>query len=123
MFGSLVREHSDFDLDQRHTGQNPLGFQRWMDCRTGRRGTMTYLNLDCIETASSSAFQAQEPYPWAHIQGTLTAEMSEFQRMVGVKRSHGQAPHNRGIPHYREGMAVAEPWQAFIDELHGKAYD
>ena len=79
---------------------------------------MNYLNLDCIERVSSSDFQAQKPYPWAHIQGTLSAEgwevlrknlpdMAQFQRMVGVKRGYGQAPHNRGILHYREGMDVA----------------
>ena len=49
--------------------------------------------------------------------------MTQFQRMVGVKRGYGQAPHNRGILHYREGMDVAEPWKDFIAELHGKAYD
>ena len=27
--------------------------------------------------------------------------MSQFQRMVGVKRGYGQAPHNRGLLHYR----------------------
>src|SRR5208282_1655482 len=95
---------------------------------------MTYLNPACIEGVSSSAFQAQKPYPWAHMQGTLTAagwerlratlpDMTQFQRMVGVKRSFGQAPHNRGILHYREGMGVAGPWKEFIAELHGKAYD
>ena len=94
----------------------------------------TYLNLDCIENVSSTAFQEQEPYPWALMQGTLIPaawdtlranlpDMSQFQRMVGVKRGYGQAPHNRGLLHYRDGMAVAEPWREFIAELHGKAYD
>jgi hypothetical protein len=93
-----------------------------------------YLNLDSLQAVSSSAFQAQKPYPWAQMQNTLTAEgwerlraglpdMSQFQRMVGVKRGYGQAPHNRGILHYWQGMAVAEPWQAFIAELHGTDYD
>jgi hypothetical protein len=95
---------------------------------------MTCFNPDCIERVSASAFQAQKPYPWAHMQDTLTTEgwdrlratlpdMSQFQRMVGVKRGYGQAPHNRGLLHYREGMDIAEPWKAFIAELHGKAYD
>jgi hypothetical protein len=95
---------------------------------------MTYLNLGCIDRVSSTAFQTQKPYPWAHIQDTLTAEgwdslraglpeMSQFERMIGVKRGYGQAPHNRGILHYRDGMDVAAPWKAFIAELHGKAYD
>jgi len=95
---------------------------------------MTYLNLGCIGRVSAGAFQAQTPYPWAHMQGTLTNEgweqlratlpdMAQFQRMVGVKRGYGQAPHNRGILHYREAMDIAEPWKAFIAELHGKDYD
>jgi hypothetical protein len=97
-------------------------------------GLMTYLNLDCIGRVSADAFQAQKPYPWAQMQGTLTAEgwdflrgtlpdISQFQRMVGVKRGYGQAPHDRGILHWREEMPVAEPWRAFIAELHGQAYD
>ncbi len=95
---------------------------------------MTYLNHHCIDNVSSSDFQAQKPYPWAHMQDTLTAEgwdqlradlpdMTQFQRMVGVKRGYGQAPHNRGLLHYREGMGVADSWKAFIAELQGKNYD
>lgn len=95
---------------------------------------MAYLNLDCLDSVSAGAFQGQKPYPWAHMQGTLTPDgwdklratlpgISEFLRMVGVKRGYGQAPHDRGILHYREGMAVAEPWKAFIAELQGKAYE
>jgi hypothetical protein len=95
---------------------------------------MTYLDLDCIGRASASVFQAQKPYPWVHMQGTLTSDgwerlratlpdISKFQMMVGVKRGYGQAPHDRAILHYRDQMAVAEPWQAFVAELHGKEYD
>lgn len=95
---------------------------------------MQYLNPKVIEGVSAEAFQKNKPYPWAHMQDTLTQEgwnelratlpdMSDFQRMVGVKRSFGQAPHNRGILHYQDGMPVAEPWKNFIAELHGKSYD
>lgn len=95
---------------------------------------MTYLNLDCLKQVSERAFQDQKPYPWAHMQGTLTPcgweklrealpDMEQFDRMINVKRGYGQAPHNRGILHYRKGMELAEPWQAFIEELQGKPYD
>lgn len=94
---------------------------------------MQYLNLGAIEGVSVEAFQNNKPYPWAHMQDTLTQDgwdqlretlpdMSEFQRMVGVKRAFGQAPHNRGILHYQDGMPVAEPWKRFIAELRGAAY-
>ncbi|HYW38525.1 MAG TPA: hypothetical protein VE957_10455 [Terriglobales bacterium] len=95
---------------------------------------MTYFNYNCLDAVSSEGFRAQKPYPWAHMRGTLTDEgwnklretlpdISQFERRVGVKRAYGQAPHNRGILHYREGMVCAEPWKEFIAELHGKAYD
>ncbi|MGO8698822.1 MAG: hypothetical protein ACLQVY_14000 [Limisphaerales bacterium] len=95
---------------------------------------MNYLNLECINGVSASAFQLQRPYPWAQMQDTLTSagwnklratlpEMAKFQQMVGVKRGYGQEPHNRGILHYREGLELAEPWKAFIAELHGQEYE
>ncbi len=95
---------------------------------------MKYLNLDCLESVAAEEFQNRKPYPWVHMQGTLTSEgwdrlratlpdISEFRRMIGVKRSYGQAPHNRGILHYLDGVNVAEPWKEFIGELRGKTYD
>lgn len=70
---------------------------------------------------SAAAFQAQKPYPWSYMRNILTEQgwnslraslpdIAEFDLMVGVKRAHGQAPHNRGILHYRAGMVCAEPW-------------
>lgn len=95
---------------------------------------MPYLNLDSLAAPSAEAFQHQRPYPWTRMQNTLTdqgwealratlPDMAQFQRMVGVKRAHGQAPHNRGILHYIDGMEVAPPWRDFIAELHGPTYD
>lgn len=94
---------------------------------------MQYLNLKCIDAVSDEEFRKQKPYPWAHMQDTLTPEgwselratlpdMAQFRRMVGVKRAYGQAPHNRGILHYLDGMEVAQPWKDFIAELNGPAY-
>lgn len=95
---------------------------------------MSCLNHANLSTVSPASFQAQKPYPWAHMRDTLLQEgwdtlratlpdISQFQRMIGVKRAHGQAPHNRGILHYVDGMECAEPWKEFIAELHGKDYD
>ncbi len=94
---------------------------------------MQYLNLKCIEAVSSDGFRKQEPYPWVQMQDTLTQDgwsalratlpnIADFRRMIGVKRAHGQAPHNRGILHYLDGMTVAQPWKEFIAELNGPAY-
>lgn len=94
---------------------------------------MSYLNQASLDAASAAAFRQRQPYPWTHMQGTLTPEgwdklraglpeISEFRKMVGVKRAHGQAPHDRGILHYLEGMDVAPSWQEFIAELQGPAY-
>jgi hypothetical protein len=95
---------------------------------------MNYLNYSNLQAVSDEAFRTRKPYPWARIQDTLTEEgwiklrdnlpdISQFRMLIGVERAYGQAPHNRGILHYREGMACAEPWKEFIAELNGKAYD
>ena len=95
---------------------------------------MPYLDWDCIETMSAEAFQKQQPYPWVSIQNTLTPEgfeqlratlpdVAHFRRMVGVKRSYGQASHDRAILHYLPGMTLPRPWQEFIAEVRGPRYD
>ena len=95
---------------------------------------MTYLNREVIEGLSAEAFQSQKPYPWVNIQGTLTPEgfedlrttlpdVSLFERMVGVKRGYGQAPHDRAILHYRPGHEMASPWKEFLTELQGESYE
>jgi hypothetical protein len=95
---------------------------------------MSYLNFETLKEVSAEAFKAQKPYPWAHMQSTLTDEgwhklrqsmpdISQFYKMVGVKRGYGQGPHNRGILHYRPGVNCSEVWKEFIAELNGKEYD
>jgi hypothetical protein len=94
---------------------------------------MQYLSQQVIEGAAENAFRNRKPYPWVNMQGTLTQEgfdrlhdtlpdISQFQRMVGVKRAYGQGPHDRGILHFRPGIKVAEPWEEFLAELRGEAY-
>jgi len=94
---------------------------------------MEYLNHKRMEEVSSEAFQARQPYPWVHMDGTLTPEGNErlretlpdislFERQVGIKRAYGQAPHDRCLLHHRPGMELTEPWKEFIAELHSDTY-
>lgn len=92
-----------------------------------------YLDGERLNKVSAQAFQAQKPYPWVSIEGILTPEgyqrlretlpnESIFERQVGIKRSHGQASHDRYLLHFRPGLMVSAPWQEFIAELHGDTY-
>ena len=95
---------------------------------------MQYLNFETLQNVSSEGFKQRQPYPWVHIESSLTAEGFErlrtslpsiesgFARHVDVKRGHGQAPHNRYLLHYRSGIQIEEPWREFIAELRGPAY-
>lgn len=96
---------------------------------------MQYLDPARLEQISARDFQDRQPYPWADIPNSLTPEGFEtlrqalpdvaedgFQKMVGVKRAYGQAPHNRYILHYYPGLKLAPPWRDFIAELHGSVY-
>ena len=96
-------------------------------------GAMNYLNYRSLENISAQAFRQQQPYPYAEIEGALTDEGFErlrqalpdvalFDRHVGLQRGYGQAGHDRYMLHYVPGLEVPEPWQEFIAELHGEAY-
>ena len=95
---------------------------------------MQYLDLARLEATPSDAFRNQSPYPWTTIDHPLTADgfetlyqalpdVSMFERVVGARRGYGQAPHDRCILHYGEGLDIARPWKEFIAELRGEAYD
>jgi hypothetical protein len=95
---------------------------------------MQYLNRDCIEGLAAGAFQKQQPYPWVNIQNTLTPEgferlraglpdISQFRRMVGVKRGHGQGYHDRAILHYQPDTMMSQPWKEFVNEIKGPDYE
>lgn len=94
---------------------------------------MQFLEQKNLEALSVESFRCQRPYPWASISATLTPEgfqslretlpdVALFDRKEGVKRAHGQAPHNRYILHYRPGMELPNAWKEFIAELHGNVY-
>ncbi len=94
---------------------------------------MQHLNLASIQIASPQDFQTRQPYPWVSLENPLTPDGYEnlrqtmpdvagFNRLVGVKRAYGQAPHDRYLLHYRPDLDLAAPWKEFIAELQGSEY-
>ncbi len=94
---------------------------------------MKYLDQSKLDEFDAVGFRSLLPYPWANPQGLLTIEGFEelrrclpekslFDAQFGVKRSYGQAPHDRLSLEYRPGLDIAPAWQEFIDELRGPVY-
>jgi hypothetical protein len=96
---------------------------------------LQYLNLELLNRISADDFKNRPPFPWAHIENSLTPDGYEtlrstlpgtdaegFNRNVGVKRAHGQMSHDRYMLHYRAGLELPKPWREFLDELNGPAY-
>lgn len=84
-----------------------------------------------LDRLSAAKFQKGEPYPYFHIDRTLTPEgyerlretlpsLENFDRHEGMKRGHGQMPHNRFMLHYKAGLELPGPWREFLDELRGR---
>jgi len=97
------------------------------------RALMTYLDYDRLDGLDAEAFRSQNPYPWINPEGLLTPEgqrrllatlpdLSLFTRRFGVRRSHGQASHDRFALEYRTDLHVADDWHAFVSELRGPRY-
>lgn len=94
---------------------------------------MAYLNPAVLDSIDPAAFQAAQPYPWANPQGFIREEryrelldclpdISEFRAFFGKQRKHGQASHDRFTLDYERGMALAQPWREFVEELCGDQY-
>lgn len=94
---------------------------------------MTYLDLERLEALDVATFRSRKPYPWINPEAVLTEEgygrlletlpdVSRLNPVFGLKRSHGQKPHDRFALEYHEGLDIAEPWHAFVKELRGAAY-
>jgi hypothetical protein len=94
---------------------------------------MNYLNREVLENLPAEKFKKTQPYPYVHIDRSLTPEgyealraslpgVEQFDKHVGMKRGHGQMPHNRYMLHYKAGLALPRPWQEFLDELRGDYY-
>jgi hypothetical protein len=76
---------------------------------------MSYLDYETLESIDPTQFQRAKPYPWLNPAGTLTEtgyqrllgnlpDISIFEPMFGVKRSHGQRPHDRYVLEYRDKL-------------------
>jgi len=94
---------------------------------------MSYLDYEKLETIDPAQFQEAKPYPWLNPAGTLTEtgyqrlltnlpDISLFEPMFGIKRSHGQQPHDRYVLEYRDKLDLQPCWREFIAELKGERY-
>jgi hypothetical protein len=94
---------------------------------------MTYLAYDRLDALGEDAFREREPYPWLSAEGLLTddgyrrllaalPDISLFDRLFGVKRAHGQQPHDRYALEYRRDLAVPTAWHDLVEEMRGDRY-
>ncbi|MFQ5784857.1 MAG: 2OG-Fe(II) oxygenase [Alphaproteobacteria bacterium] len=94
---------------------------------------MSFLDYDRLNAIDAAAFRSRRPYPWINPLGLLTEEghatlraalpdVSQFDRVFGKKRMHGQRSHDRYILEYDPNLAVDDAWRAFIGELSGEPY-
>ncbi len=93
----------------------------------------TYLDYARLDAVDEAAFRSQKPYPRVNPAQLLTEEgyqalretlpdVSLFTPSFGVRRSHGQRPHDRFLLEYDDSVEVARPWREFIEELRGPRY-
>ena len=94
---------------------------------------MTYLDFERLRTFSADEFRNARPYPWLNPEGALTDEgyrrliatlpaTDVMQPFFGVKRKHGQEPHDRWVLEYNGKAVLSDDWQAFIEELRSPRY-
>lgn len=96
---------------------------------------MTYLDYDLLDALDARAFQATNPYPWLNPEGVLRPEAwrrllatmpstDVMQPFFGVKRKHGQQPHDRWVLEYTDQTTrvLSDDWGAFLEELQGARY-
>jgi len=92
-----------------------------------------YLDFDQLESIDTSTFQNQKPYPWINPQALIKPEgwtelerdlprLEDFDQRFGEQRRAGQKPHDRYSLEFKEGLAVADSWLAFIGELRSDRY-
>ena len=94
---------------------------------------MTCLDHTQLASLDGEWFRSREPFPWVCAEQLLTEEgyrelcdslpdTSRFQAVFGRRRKYGQASHDRFALEYRWWLKLPGIWQAFIDELKGRAY-
>jgi hypothetical protein len=94
---------------------------------------VSYLNYELLESFDPKQFQVMSPYPHLNPEGALyedayrrlLASMPStdvMQPSFGVKRKHGQDPHDRFVLEYSRRAVLPDEWQAFVDELRSARY-
>jgi hypothetical protein len=94
---------------------------------------LSYLDPDVLAQLDPVDFQNTQPYPWLSIQQLITPEgyeslrhnlpsVEQCRKSFGRWRLYGQTSHDRYVLEWRWKPRLAEPWQAFIEELQGPIY-
>jgi hypothetical protein len=94
---------------------------------------MQYLDSGRLAAISASGFRAASPFPWINPAGLITEAgyralreslpaVELFERKFGVRRAHGQQPHDRYTLEYGKKLPVAAPWHEFVAELESDSY-
>ena len=94
---------------------------------------MTCLDFERLEQLDPTAYQSREPYPWVNPEGLLSKDgfrrlhetlpdVSAFDKSFGKARRGGQKSHDRYTLEYKDGLALSDPWQGFLDELRSDRY-
>lgn len=94
---------------------------------------MSFINYSVLGNISEKEFQNTKPFPWINPEGALTKEafskleaalpdVALFEKSVGLKRAHGQKPHDRYELKYTKGVAVDPVWEEFIEEIFSPQY-
>jgi hypothetical protein len=86
-----------------------------------------------MDSLAAASFQNAKPYPWINPSALIRPEafdllvetlpdVSQFEPYFQVKRSHGQASHDRWVLNWSEGLELAPPWREFVDEIRSPRY-
>lgn len=92
-----------------------------------------YLDEGRLDALNATEFQQREPYPWTNAEGLVSdsgfgelidtlPRLDQCEQVFGKTRKFGQQSHDRYALEYRQGLALSQPWQDFIDELDGPRY-
>jgi hypothetical protein len=94
---------------------------------------MSYLDASRLDAIETAAFQSQTPYPWINPQGLVTADgfcrlaetlpdVSQFERVFGKARAHGQQSHDRYTLEYHKSLDLPSTWREFMAEMESDRY-
>lgn len=116
-----------------HPNEVRLGATRDGSRYPPRRQPQPRLDYARIEACTIAAYRACAPFPWMEFTGLVRedayAELRAslpppelFERSFGLRRWHGQQPHDRYVLEYRRDLPVAPVWHEFVAELCAERY-